>query len=97
MNVPRATSLYVHDGIMSGQVNHNQDGAVRVVQYVTYSIAGGQSRAARQGAVDFWREGQVGNGNRLGMPNEPGGVALTPLGRRIAQLDPWPGLPDARL
>ena len=79
-------------------VNHSKTGAVRVVQYVTYSLAGpDQSVAARQGSIDLWREGQLGNGNRLDMPNEPGEVALTPLGRRIAQLDPWPGPPGARL
>ena len=41
--------------------------------------------------------GLVGNGNRLDLPNEPGCVALTPLGRKIAQIDPW-GTPEvARL
>lgn len=53
-----------------------------------------QSEQARESRIAFWRDGTIGNGNRHDLPNEPGGVELTPLGRKIAQLDPWPDEDD---
>ena len=113
----------------SGGVNHNKDGAVRVVQFLgcerpptplpllassfTYLIcqrltsgpfhrADGlapedQSEESRAGRIEFWRDGVIGNGNRHEMPNEPGCVELTPIGRKIAQIDPWEPEEQARL
>ena len=88
----RAGDLIIWNSLCphAGGVNHNREGHVRVVQFLGYSLApADQSEEARKGRIEFWREGQVGNGNRHEMPNEPGCVELTPLGRKIAQLDPW--------
>ena len=56
-----------------------------------------QSAESRAGRIAFWRDGTIGNGNRHSMPNEPGCVELTPLGRKIAQIDPWVPAEAARL
>ena len=56
-----------------------------------------QSAENRAGRIAFWRDGTIGNGNRHSMPNEPGCVELTPLGRKIAQIDPWVPAEAARL
>ena len=64
---------------------------MRVCQFLGYGLAPeDQSESARAGRIEFWRDGCIGNGNSHNLPNEPGSVALTPLGRKIAQLDPWP-------
>ena len=71
-------------------VNHSKTGCTRVAQYITYSLAEVQTAEQRRGRAEFWAEGRVGNGNRLGLPNEPGRVPLSALGRKIASLEPWP-------
>lgn len=74
----------------SAGVNHNREGRVRVVQYLSYRYDSDLENGDREARRAFHRDGQKGNGNRLDLPNEPGNVELTSLGRKIAGLDPWP-------
>lgn len=91
----RAGDLVIWNSLCphSGGVNNNKEGKVRVVQYILYNYSKDQSYEARRWRIEFHRDGQPGNGNRHGMPNEKGGVELTPLGRKMAGLDPWESNP----
>jgi hypothetical protein len=63
----------------------------RVAQYITMSRAGDDSEEARQGRIAFWRDRLSGLGryDKEREHHERSAAVLTPLGRKLAGVDPW--------
>ena len=69
----------------------NRGRAPRVAQYITMSPVGNQSEESRQGRIDFWRYRLSGLGRyeKEREHSELPAAELTPLGRKLAGVDPW--------
>ena len=63
----------------------------RVAQYITMSPARDQDEQARQTRIAFWRDRLSGLGRyaQEREHNESAAAELTPLGRKLAGIDPW--------
>lgn len=71
----------------------NRGSVPRVAQYITMSPVGDDSEEARQGRINFWRQRLSGLGRyeKEREHSELAAAELTPLGRKLAGVDPWDG------
>jgi len=69
----------------------NRGSSPRVAQYITMSPAGDDSEEGRRGRIAFWRDRLSGLGRyeKEREHDELPAARLTPLGRKLAGVDPW--------
>ena len=69
----------------------NRGSSPRVAQYITMGPAGDDSEEGRRGRIAFWRDRLSGLGRyeKEREHDELPAARLTPLGRKLAGVDPW--------
>jgi hypothetical protein len=88
----RAGDLVIWHSALPHTAALNRGSGVRVAQYITMRPAGDdQSEEARQRLITFWRDRLSGLGryDKEREHHESPSAELTPLGRKIAGVDPW--------
>lgn len=91
--VGRAGDLVIYDAMLPHGSRPNTDERPQLSQYIGMHTPGYWADTAQE-RVDLWRKGQVFPDWRE-LPGHEGGdpwppAMLTPLGRRLLGLDPWP-------
>ena len=86
-----AGDLVIWHKALPHTAGRNRGNGPRVAQYITMSPAGDDNEEARERRIAFWRERLSGLGRheKEREHHESPTAELTPLGRKLAGVDPW--------